>query len=148
MVIITKLRRSAAIAVAGVSIAGAAIAFGTPGVAHASTFCGTESTGTSSWSTTAVGSPHWSPLRTVFVKRPPGCHDFQIVSASGTGGYAGYLKSASAGTWTLPHCANGYVSVTAGVVQDYVLCTNVATGADETVDTLQFPSGATITADY
>jgi hypothetical protein len=131
-----QLGRLAALGAVSVCAATAFVVIGTSGVAQADV-CGVARDGTTSWST-SVGTPNWSPLRSVWTKAAPGCHDYNIVRVASTGNYAGYLQRSN-GTWF--ECAAGYISIPGGRTGDWVECTNVATGTHMTTDTLQFPGG-------
>jgi hypothetical protein len=135
-----RWRRLAALGSAAVCVSASAMIIGTSGTAMADV-CGTAANGTTSWSSNAPapgGAPNWNPLRSVWTKRAPGCHDYNIVHANSGGSFAGFLQRPN-GTWF--ECAAGYVSVPGGVTGDWVECTNVATGTHMTSDTLQYPSG-------
>ncbi len=103
--------------------------------------CGVAANGTTSWSTSAPppgGAPTWSPLRSVWTKAAPGCHDYNIVHVNGTGDYAGFLQRPN-GTWF--ECAAGYISIPGNVTGDWAECTSVATGTHMSTDTLEFSGG-------
>jgi hypothetical protein len=138
----SRWRRLAALGAAAVCASASAVIIGTSGVAMANTdVCGTAANGTTSWSTVAPppgGTPIWHPLRNVWVKRPPGCHDYNIVHVNATGNYAGFLQSSN-GTWF--ECMAGYIRIPGNVTGDWVECTSVLTGTHMTTDTLQFPGG-------
>ena len=85
---------------------------------------------------TACGSG--AVRRSVWTKRAPGCHDYNIVHVNSTGNFAGFLQHSN-GTWF--ECAAGYISIPGGVTGDWVECTRVLTGTHMTTDTLQFPGG-------
>lgn len=132
--------RLAALGAAGACLSTSAVVIGLSGVASADV-CGTAANGTTSWSTNAPppgGAPNWNPLRSVWVKRAPGCNDYNIVHADGAGNYAGFLQRSN-GSWF--ECNAGYVSVPGNVNGDWVECTSVATGTHMTSDTLQYPGG-------
>jgi hypothetical protein len=93
--------------------------------------CGRFGAGTTSWSNT-IGVAHWSPLRSVWIKQPPGCRDYNIVWIAATGNYAGYLEH-SDGSWH--ECGAGYIRISAG--HGAVECTSVLTGTHMTTDPLQ-----------
>jgi hypothetical protein len=136
----TGWRRLAALAAAGACVSTCAMVIGTSSAALADV-CGTAANGTTSWSTNAPppgGTPNWSPLRSVWTKRAPGCHDYNIVHANSGGNFAGFLQRSN-GTWF--ECAAGYISVPGNRTGDWVECTNVGTGTHMTSDTLQFPGG-------
>ena len=127
----TGWRRLAALAAASACVSTCAVVIGTSSAALADV-CGTAANGTTSWSTSAPppgGAPNWSPLRCVWTKRAPGCHDYN---------FAGFLQHSN-GTWF--ECAAGYISIPGGVTGDWVECTRVLTGTHMTTDTLQFPGG-------
>lgn len=135
-----RWRRLAALGAAAACISTSAVIIGTSGVAMADV-CGTAANGTTSWSTNAPGAggvPNWSPLRNVWVKRAPGCHDYNIVHVNASGNYAGFLQSSN-GTWH--RCNAGYISIPGNRTGDWVECTSVLTGTHMTTDTLQFPGG-------
>lgn len=133
-------RRLAALGAACACVSTSAVIIGTSGVAMADV-CGTAENGTTSWSTVAPppgGTPIWHPLRSVWVKRPPGCHDYNIVHVNASGNYAGFLQRPN-GSWF--ECQAGYISIPGNRTGDWVECTSVLTGTHMTTDTLQFPSG-------
>ena len=140
---IGRWRRLAALGAAGACAATTFAVIGSSGVAMADV-CGTHANGTTSWSTT-VGTATWHPLRSVWVKQPPGCHDYNIVHVNQTGNYAGYLLHSN-GQWQ--ECAAGYIRIPGGVTGDWVECSNVATGAHMTTDTTQFPGGVGYRVNY
>lgn len=106
--------------------------------------CGTSGSGVTSWSN-SVAVAQWAPLRSVWVKQPPGCHDYNIVEVSATGNYAGYLEQPS-GLWD--ECDAGYILIPAATPGDWVECSNVATGTHMTTDTTQFPGGVSYQVNY
>jgi hypothetical protein len=135
-----RWRRLAALGAAGFCASTSAVVIGTSGVAMADV-CGVAANGTTSWSTNAPppgGTPHWSPLRSVWTKSAPGCHDYNIVHVNSTGDYAGFLQNGN-GTWF--ECAAGYISIPGNVTGDWVECTSVATGTHMSTDTLEFSGG-------
>lgn len=138
-----KWRRLAAMGAVAACAATSFMIIGTSGVAMADV-CGTASNGTTSWSTT-TGTATWSPLRNVWIKQPPGCHDYNIVHVNSTGNYAGYLENSS-GQWH--ECTAGYISIPGNQTGDWVECSSVLTGTHMTTDTLQFPGGVGYRVNY
>jgi hypothetical protein len=84
-------------------------------------FCGTYGNGYS-----------W---QTIWTKKPPGCHDFNITWAKWSGDYAGYYWTGS--KWQEGH--NGPRYRTGGRTWDQVAVTNVATGTLLTVARTDMP---------
>lgn len=145
-----RWRHLATLGAAGTCATALALVIGTSSVAAASAhsnvpyFCGRAGEGTTSWSTT-VGTAHWNPLRTVWVKQPPGCHDYNIVQVSAAGNYAGYLEHSN-GSWT--ECSAGYIAIPGNTNPPWVECTSVLTNTHMTTDTAQFPNGVTYWVNY
>jgi hypothetical protein len=154
MRIISNARRVTVMAACAAAVAAGTLA-ATASMATASTaasvrplaagsVCGTAGSGTTSWSA-SVGTANWSPLRSTWVKQPPGCHDYNIVRVGATGNYAGYLEH-SDGTWH--ECSAGYILIPGGQNGDWVECSSVATGTRMTTDTTQFPGGESYQVNY
>lgn len=120
-------------ALAGTAVAAAALTVAISGSANASTAPSAAAAPSAKAQTVAVPD---SPGRfcgtygdgytnqTVWHKKPPGCHDFNITWARRSGDYAGFYWNGS--QWREGH--NGYRYRTGGRTWDQAAVTNVATG--------------------
>jgi hypothetical protein len=121
-----RRRRSAligTIAAAGLCVAGLAI---TPGIAKATAgaYCGTYGSGNSGDVTDGIVN-----VWTTWTKKPPGCHDLNLVSVAKADSYEGWYEDTSQ-VW---HPGSAGFVYHGTSTSDVVLLTAVATGTQMTV---------------